>query len=147
MGWTIPCNRPHREDLIADRIRERTWTRDDGTVVRDVALKHCFAGGIRSGTLWIVWERTATKPPLPAEQERWIGCDLLEYYPQHGSWGYKDIEACMGPVEVTCPPVYLKLVPPHLTAPKCYCHKWRDRVLEYWKQRAERQREKAAMRR
>lgn len=131
MGWTVPYSTPKLQDLVRMRTKTQEWDSTSGRV-SDVVLKHCYRGGRFSGIIWTVHERTVTPPTGPATSERWIGCDLVRYYPTEGryggNWGYKDIEACMGPNEVSCPIGYLKMVPPHHDSPACYCHEWRKRV-------------------
>jgi hypothetical protein len=133
MGWTIPYNTPKLSDLVKDRVKTHDWT-NEGSHVKDVPLRHCYRGGRFSGVLWIVHERTRTDKNGIVDTERWIECDLVRYYPQGrgvGNWGYKDMEICMGPNEISCPPAYLAMVPVHEDSPKCYCHGWRKRVASH----------------
>lgn len=133
MGWTIPYDTPKLADLVKDRVHPQTWEHQ-GIKVNDVPLRHCYRGGRFKGVLWIVHERTRTHPDGKIETKRWIECDLVQYRPAGrgvGNWGYKDLEACMGPGEVSCPPAYLAMVPEHNENPECYCHGWRKRVLEH----------------
>jgi hypothetical protein len=109
MGWLF---RPgfNRNELIADQVKGNERTLDDGTLTKMTCLAHCYRGGVFSGVLWSVWERTfhrdgqETKP-----SSRWIICDLLRC--QQGEWGYKDIEESMHPYQYSCPLGYLDLVP------------------------------------
>ena len=132
MGWTVPYDVPHRKDLIAERVADQNWTNPDGTKVEGRALKHCYRGGIRKGTLYIVWERTTTKPGQKPESMRFIEVDLLECYNEKGggrTWGYKDIDCCMGPCETSCPLSYLELCAPHTTSN--HCAGWHEKVRAY----------------
>ena len=133
MGWLVSSDMPKLKTLIAERIRTHEWDRD-GIQMKDVVLRHCYRGGRWSGVLWIVHERTATHPDGKVSTERWIECDLVRYYSEGrgvGNWGYKDMDICMGPYEVSCPPSYLAMVPEHNEEPKCHCHSWRKRVADH----------------
>ena len=133
MGWTIPYNMPHRADLIRERTETREWTRE-GITMRCVALKHCYRGGIRSGVLYIVWDRVKTHPHGRAESTRFIEVDLLRYYSEGrgvGNWGFKDMDCCTGPVVVSCPESYLDLCPPHVNNRENWCANWHQKVREH----------------
>lgn len=109
MGWLF---RPGmtRKDLIADQIQGSERTLDDGTLVKLTCLAHCYRGGVFSGVLWSVWERTferhGRQTKLPS---RWIICDVMRF--QQGAWGCKDIDESMHPYHYSCPLGYLDLVP------------------------------------
>lgn len=151
MGWYFTDGQNHRSDLIAERVKSRDWTNDDGTVVKMAALKHCYKGGMRSGVLYVVWEQTRTPKTGAPESKRFIEIDLLKY---HGGWGYKDMEESMGPVACSCPLSYLEMVPEQTCQPDCEtCKKdscsrkwgrdWRGRVRAYHeRKKAEREQRK-----
>jgi hypothetical protein len=129
MGWTFPYDRPHRSDLIAERTKNQEWKREDGTESKSIALKHCYKGGMRSGVLYIVWERTTTPPGGTATTERFIEIDLLQFRKDNqmgATWGYKDMDCCMGPCQLSCPVSYLDLCPPH--EGREWCKGWHDKV-------------------
>jgi hypothetical protein len=74
------------------------------------------------------------------EKDRWIGVDLIHYYGGRGKqygWGYKDMEASMGPTSHGCPLNYVEeLVPEPGPCAKtdctgcgrCWERSWRQRV-------------------
>ena len=108
MGWTYPYG-VNRKQLIAQRVEG--WERDTGEMlVKSTCLRHCYRGGVFSGVLWSVWERTFTKDSVEVlPSERWIQCDVLHCY--QGEWGYKDMEESMHPYYYSCPLKYLEMVP------------------------------------
>jgi hypothetical protein len=137
MGWLFTQGQTHKE-LVARRTLQWDHTRDDGTVVRSVCLRHCYRGGAFSGVLWTVWERTSTKDQQ-IEVHRWIGCDLLLYQNTYG-WGYKDMAEEMHPFYYSCPLGYLAMVP-------VACAEWREGVKAYHvKMKVKREARKAARR-
>jgi hypothetical protein len=109
MGWLFKQGYS-RKDLIEERAKN--WETTSGEMlVKSVCLAHCYRGGIYSGVLWSVWERTFTKEGQTVRPiERWITCDLLRYRKDFG-WGYKDMEESMHPYYYSCPLSYLELVP------------------------------------
>ena len=110
MGWLFTYGQT-RKQLIERRIQPWERTQPDGTVVASVCIAHCYRGGVFSGVLWTVWERTWTKDGQSIQpSERWIGCDLLQYKTVDG-WGYKDMEESCGPYSFSCPLKYLGLAP------------------------------------
>lgn len=128
MGWTFPYDTAHRSELIRERVQPRNWTNDNGSTVQRTALKHCYKGGMRSGVLYIVWEQTITPKDGNATTMRFIEVDLLQYHRSKDSgtsWGYKDMDCCCGPCQLSCPVSYLDLCPPHTTQ---FCKGWHDKV-------------------
>ena len=128
MGWTFPYNRPHRSDLIAERTQKQEWVNKDGSKVESIALKHCYKGGMRSGVLYIVWDRTITPASGPAKTERFLEVDLVQFRKDNqmgATWGYKDFDCCCGPYNLSCPVSYLDLCPPHEGE---FCKGWHDKV-------------------
>jgi hypothetical protein len=109
MGWLFK-NGCTRKELI--RERAENWEKEtNDMLVRSVCLAHCYRGGVFSGVLWAVWERTFTKDGATMKPaERWITCDLLKYQNNYG-WGYKDMEESMFPYYFSCPMKYLAMVP------------------------------------
>lgn len=108
MGWLFPYG-ASRRSLIVERTQgwERT---SESMVTKSVCLAHCYRGGVFSGVLWSVWERTFTKEgEQVAPTQRWIQCALLRSSPD--GWGFKDMEESMHPYFYSCPLGYLKLVP------------------------------------
>ena len=141
MGWLF-SSRWTRRDLIAERSRDWEHQRDDGLLVVSKCLAQCYRGGVFSGVLWSVWERTVVKVGQPTEPEqRWISCDLLRY--EGGEWGYKDMEESMHPYYYSCPLGYIDLVP----IEKYGGHaEWRELVRSYHARIAEKRRAKKASR-
>ena len=126
MGWLFNAGWTRR-DLIAERSKDWEHQRQDGLLVRSKCLAHCYRGGVFSGVLWSVWERTFQKDGQPTEPEqRWISCDLLRC--EAGEWGYKDMEESMHHYFYSCPLGYLDLVP----IEKYSGHaEWRELVRQY----------------
>ncbi len=108
MGWLYPTG-ISRKDLIASRV-EPFESVVDGLQVTTTCIKHCFRGGVFSGVLWSVWQRTFTKDGVEQQPEqRWICCDLIRCHA--GEWGYKDMDESVHPYYYSCPLGYLDQVP------------------------------------
>lgn len=137
MGWTYPHN-VNRQQLIAQRVDG--WERDTGEMlVNSTCLKHCYRGGVFSGVLWSVWERTFTKDDKEVQPtERWIQCDLLRC--DRGEWGYKEMEESMHPYFYSCPLGYLDLVPIDKFGGN---EEWRELVIQHHRRQAEKRKNKA----
>jgi hypothetical protein len=131
MGWLFPYG-ASRKSLIAERTEG--WERaSESMVTKSVCLAHCYRGGVFSGVLWSVWERTFTKDnESVAPAQRWIQCDLLRSSPD--GWGYKDMEESMHPYFYSCPLGYLKLVPMEQFGGH---EQWRDGVRAYHQRQQE----------
>jgi len=139
MGWLYIAGISRRE-LIADNTRNWERTREDGTIIKSTCLAHCYRGGIFSGVLWSVWERTFMKDDQPVEQpQRCIVCDLLRC--DGGEWGYKDMEESMQPYFYSCPIGYLNLVPLDRFGGNA---QWRSLVKKYHAQSTEKRLAKKA---
>jgi hypothetical protein len=137
MGWYYPHGL-NRKELIAQRVED--WERDTGEMlVKSTCLKHCYRGGVFSGVLWSVWERTFTKDGKEVQpSQRWIQCDLLHCY--QGEWGYKPLEESMGPYYSSCPLSYLDLVPLDRYGGN---PEWREAVIEHHRRQAEKRKSRA----
>lgn len=141
MGWLFKAG-VSRKDLIAENTKGWERTKEDGTTVASVCLAHCYRGGVFSGVLWSVWERSFIKDGQQVEQpHRWIVCDLLRYV--DGEWGYKDLEESMHPYFYSCPLKYLELVPIEQFGGH---PEWRGQVHEYHARIAEKRRIRKAAR-
>lgn len=129
MGWLF-TNGQTRKTLIEQQTKNRDWKNKDGSEVTTRALKHCYKGGLRAGVLYIVWERTTTKPGEKPETMRFIEIDMLQYSNSGGirGWGYKDMDCCSGPYQTSCPVSYLELCPPH--DDRQWCAGWHEKVRE-----------------
>ena len=136
MGWLF-TNGSTRSGLISERTKGWQHAAGDGTEVKSACLANCYRGGVFSGVLWTVWERTFTKGGHEVKPtERWIGCDLLRYQSSYG-WGYKDMEESMGPYFYSCPLKYLDIVPVVAN------ESWREQVRAYHARSKERRRSRA----
>ncbi len=135
MGWLFMTGYS-RKEMIEERIRG--WETTSGEmIVTSTCLAHCYRGGVFSGVLWTVWERTFTKDEKQAAPpQRWIGCDLLQSQRDYG-WGYKDLEESMHPYFYSCPLKYLDLVPLDEYGGNA---EWRDLVRSWHSRQAEKRR-------
>lgn len=152
MGWLVGWS--SRKALV-DHLLKTT----DNERYHQAPIAKFFSGN----HLWTVWERTlkssalhhlaeqATENPrqILGKKERFIVVFLLQCWPIEGGtqgereWGYKDVEECMGPNEVTCPLKFLEMVP---ESPLPHGPTWRERVKAHWKFRAERLKQRRARR-
>lgn len=141
MGWLFKTGYS-RHDLIQERTKNWERIKDDGTIINSTCLAHCYRGGVFSGVLWSVWERTFIKEGQQTEQpQRWIICDLLRCV--QSEWGYKDMEESMHPYFYSCPLKYLELVP----IEKFGGHaEWRELVHKYHARITEKRRARKAAR-
>lgn len=138
MGWLIgwSTRRALVEHLLKRSENER--------LVQEPIAKF-FSGN----DLWTVWEQRRKLSALeqvamqaldnPPEEPGEVVNRFIVLFKLDGGrnkdWGYKPIEECMGPCEVSCPLKFLELAP----APAGpYGEGWRERVRAYWKARAER---------
>lgn len=136
MGWLFKSGSTRR-GLIAERVEGWERTKDDGLVINSTCLAHCYRGGVFSGVLWSVWERTFTKDGVESDPtQRWIQCDLLRHQRDYG-WGYKDMEESMHPYYYSCPQRYIDLVPLEQFGGNA---KWREQVVEHHRQSVEKRR-------
>lgn len=134
MGWLFTQGQTLKE-LIVRQTKGWEHTQQDGTVIKNICLRHCYRGGSFSGVLWTVWERTFEKDGQPVKPaDRWIGCDLLRFQNGYG-WGYKDMAESMHPYFYSCPLGYLALVP-------VASEEWREGVRAYHARAAERRKAK-----
>lgn len=139
MGWLF---RPgySRKEMIADLVQGSERTLDDGTEMKSTCLAHCYRGGVFSGVLWTVWERTFHRDSQQSKPTvRWINCDVLRY--EQGEWGYKDIEESMHPYFYSCPIGYLALVPLDQLGGNA---DWRDGVRQHHSRQADKRRTRKA---
>ena len=142
MGWLFQHGATRRS-LIAGRVENWERTTDSGVLVTTTCLAHCYRGGVFSGVLWSVWERSLTKENAETEpRQRWIQCDLLQYQRNYG-WGYKDMEESMHPYFYSCPLGYLKLVPIEQFGGH---EQWREGVRQYHARLAEKRQARRAAR-
>ena len=133
MGWLFKPGSTRRE-LIEERTNGWERKAPDGMTVRSQCLAHCYRGGVFSGVLWTVWERTFKEDGEQVQPtERWIGCGLLQYSRSDEGWGYKDMEEASGPYYFSCPLGYLRMVP------EVANEQWRQEVREHHARRREQQ--------
>lgn len=141
MGWLFPYG-ASRKSLIAERVQNWERTTDTGVLIKTTCLAHCYRGGVFSGILWSVWERTFSTEGIENEpRQRWIQCDLLRCH--QGDWGYKDMEEVMCPYFYSCPLGYLKLVPIEQFGGH---ERWRESVRQYHARLAEKRQARRAAR-
>lgn len=141
MGWLFKTGYS-RHDLIADQTKGWERIKENGTIVKSTCLAHCYRGGIFSGVLWSVWERTFVKDGQQIEPtQRWIICDLLRCV--QGEWGYKSMEESMHPFYYSCPLKYLDLVPIEQFGGHA---EWRELVGQYHVRITEKRRARKAAR-
>lgn len=137
MGWFYN-NGGSRKDLVEELVESRERTTDQGVVVTTTCLAHCYRGGVFSGSLWAVWERTFLKDGEQVEQtHRWITCDLVQCY--RGDWGYKPLDESMHPYYFSCPLGYLEKVPLDQYGGNA---EWREGVQRYHARQAEKRQAK-----
>lgn len=142
MGWLFRHGAT-RKSLIAERVENWERTTDSGVLVTTTCLAHCYRGGVFSGVLWSVWERTFSTAGAETEpRQRWIQCDLLQHQRNYG-WGYKDMEESMHPYFYSCPLGYLKLVPIEQFGGH---EAWREGVRQYHARLAEKRQARRAAR-
>lgn len=120
MGWLFPYG-ASRADVIADVTRTHTWRGNLGEANECRTIAKC----IRGQNLWTVKELRAGNAKT-ASTDRFICLYLLRK--DDGGWGYKDIEASMGPCEVNCPLSYLDLAG---DPSNDYEKTWREHVRAY----------------
>lgn len=138
MGWLFRSGYS-RKDLIEDRSKSWECTQQNGTLVKTNCLAHCYRGGVFSGVLWTVWERTFLKEGKPVEKpQRWIGCDLLQSRKDEG-WGYKDMDESVHPFYYSCPLGYLAKAPLEEYGGNA---EWRDMVRSYHARQAEKRQQR-----
>ena len=141
MGWLYIAGISRRE-LITDNTTTWERTKEDGALIKSTCLAHCYRGGVFSGVLWSVWERSFIKDGQPVEQpQRWIVCNLLRY--EGGEWCYKEIDESMHPYFYSCPLSYLNLVPIEQLGGNA---QWRSLVNQFHARSIEKRRAKEAAR-
>lgn len=122
MGWFYPAEVEGRRELL-DLLSS------DSPAFRR-ARRYCCGN-----VLWVLWEPIGAAAPVA---DPWIGCYLMQRV--GGRWGYKALCEESGPFYWSCPPAFLELAP--VVDPE-----WREDVRAYWKRRAARRAERAALRR
>lgn len=141
MGWLYPYG-ANRKSLIEDRTK--AWERQTGDMlVRTECMKHCFRGGRFRGVLWTVLSRKFLVDGVEVRpEERWIGCDLMQYSKENEGFGYKDMTESEHPYYYSCPLGYLSLVPIDKYGGNS---EWREQVVEHHRRRTEKRKSKASM--
>jgi hypothetical protein len=122
MGWFYPSEVSSRRELL-DMLSS-----DSAAFVR--SRRYCCGN-----VLWILWEPVGAAAPV---SDPWIGCYLLHRC--GGRWGYKALCEESGPFYWSCPPAFLEAAP-------VVNAEWREGVRAYWKRRAAKRAERAALRR
>lgn len=118
MGW-YGTNQHRRVDVIATLTKDAANTDNSQTWK---TLASCYRGGMRSGVLYSVMERTmAGKEPI-----KFIAVHLLKYNRTDG-WLYKPQDCCTGPYSTSCPESYLSMAPAHDSD---HCRNFHERTRE-----------------
>lgn len=138
MGWTITPGSNRRSTIESLTRSYRPKSKGVESESQVVCIRQCYRGDAWRGVLWSVWERVHD---FHGPQERWIRCDLLEWYKQDEGWGYKDMTESMGPCYYSCPLGYLELVPDNGVNTGIN-HGWRIGVREYHQRSRDRRRSK-----
>lgn len=139
MGWLFPYGAT-RKSLVEDRTK--AWERQVGEMlVRTECLKHCVRGGRFRFVLWTVWRRTFVVDGAEVRpEERWIGCDLMQYSRDNHGFGYKDMTEAEHPYYFSVPLSYLELVPIERFGGN---PEWREAVVEHHRRQAEKRKGRA----
>lgn len=144
MGWTITYDSHRLKEFLKDRTAGWESKNEAGVVEKKttcVTYHYCM-NNPGDGVLYKVMETARMAPDgvTTVEKDRWIGVDLIHYYGGRGKqygWGYKDMEASMGPTSHGCPLNYVEeLVPEPGPCAKtdckgcgrCWERSWRQRV-------------------
>ena len=122
MGWFFEGWRT-RKQLIRRLVRPYRCITPSGRVIRQTRLAHCYRGGIFSGVLWSVWQKTIDWKGKVRTVRRWLMCHLLQFR-TGAAWGVKYLDEDAGLFEYSCPLSYLRMTP-------TIDAEWRKLVLEY----------------
>ena len=74
-------------------------------------------------------------------EERWIGCDLIQYSRECEAFGYKDMTEAEHPFYHSCPLSYVELVPLDRYGGNA---EWREQVIEHHRNGAKKRQKKSA---
>lgn len=144
MGWTVEYGFRPRKEFIAGLVKPWTskeWDESGGARgVSSVCLKHLYRGAPHKGVLYSLHENTYADGRKVKFAVVW----LLQLCRPYG-WGYKDIEASMGPHHYAFPLSWLEGIDE-----SGYAKGWIAGVRQYWAernaaQRARREARKRAM--
>lgn len=128
-GWTQ--NSVPLESLTGRGITVADGETPESFRMDTVCVTKQYKGGIRVGNLWSVFEQRIVRKSTEEILHRspYIRLDMLSYHRRggDGDWGYKPLTEDMGPVEVSCPLKYIRMVPD----PGGFATDWRKRVEEY----------------
>lgn len=153
MGWLYSFEWQHRTDIVkhltATGRSEKMpleWLKSKGVeVVPDetdesyrserTTVKHCYRGGMRSGTLWAVVDYKIIRKSTGdvCFSDRYILCCLLKWGGQDYGWGYKGMDESSGPYVDSCPLSYLEMtpIPKNLDGtPQQYAAEFRKRIYD-----------------
>ena len=103
MGWTFPFHTHTKESIVEDILERGNSSREDNPYKWSV-VKHA----LRGNHLWTVERRE--KKDDPNDVHQFIVLYLLQFHREDKVYGYKDIEASMGPYDCDCPVKFLDLV-------------------------------------
>lgn len=128
MGWDYCIEWKTKQHVVdyLTRTWERIYPKVEGytsETIRNTSIKHTLKGN----TLWIIRE-VITKETQ--EKRSYIECVLISYGRRDKCYGYKAMDESMGPYYYDCPLSFLKLAP-------VANQKWRDTVIAYHKEKAD----------
>ena len=140
MGWTVELEFRTRKQFIAHLVAPWTskeWQESGGTKgVSSVCLKHVYRGAPHKGVLYSLHENTYADGRKVKFAVVW----LIQLFRPDG-WGYKDMEASMGPYYHAFPLSWLEGIDE-----SGYAKEWIERVKKYWEDRKQAQRERRVLR-
>ena len=125
MGWYF-TNGTTRKEYITELTQGQ-----ENSEKRITWIKKCYRGGPGNGILWgVVQVENLNDDGTVNKTETFITCDLMRYDRGCRGWGNKPMSEECHPYYYSCPLSYLDLAP-------VKCQKWRDKVLEWHKERTE----------
>jgi hypothetical protein len=126
MGWTFDPSMTRLREVLVDRTAQCTIKNMQSVAIGQTQClkKKYVLYTPRTGTLWTVLEQSWFNGDPP---KRWIGCDLIEWGGKKRGWGWKSMTEEVGPTDLTCPLVYLEMVPD----PGGLATAWRSSVQAY----------------
>jgi len=134
MGWLVECDFRPRSEFFASLLKKCEGT--NGGAVSE-CLKHVYRGAPWKGTLYTVWQNTY--PDGTVVKYAVVYLIELVRNARRGDrgWGYKDIEASMGPNEVAFPLSWLEGI-----CMDGHAADWADRVRAFWARSNQKREEK-----
>lgn len=144
MGWSYETHPSRLKEYLADLTRDEHYpiglpNSPQGHHVRKCLAKKYIMSNPGNGRLWTVWEyhNEDSYGNLIGQKTRYIGYDLISWGGGKGlCWGHKEMTASSGIGDISCPAVYLDMVPEpggcarHLCGGcgECWERSWRVKV-------------------